>query len=325
MRRARLVQQRRERVLVELRALHRGDVLVEQRHQRPGQAGLGLAALTQEHDVLAREDGVLDGRDDRVLVAHDTREEHPAVRQPRHQVVAQLLLHGARPVAGGTQRAERGGQVAAGRGGRGGVGHRRLPGAEGGGVRAYHPVSADGCGWSGAPGSVRRAGPQWTCGSISGLCRPLGRAGAWSGACSRGGSEATSAAIVARTRDGIAVRGRGQAGEADGARRLALLQVGLGPVDAIGELRRDAPREVLEGVRRRVPRGEHRRRAALDVPLAVPLDGPQVVGGDDARPGTDGRVHDEHRAQSPDRVVRQPVRAALRAGPSRRAATARAG
>ena len=57
-----------------------------------GEAGLGLAALAQEADVLAGQDGVLDRRDDRVVVADDAREDGLLRGQRREQVGAQLLL-----------------------------------------------------------------------------------------------------------------------------------------------------------------------------------------------------------------------------------------
>ena len=50
-------------------------LLVQQVDQRARDPGLGLAALAQEDDVLAGEDGVLDLREDRLLVADDAGEE----------------------------------------------------------------------------------------------------------------------------------------------------------------------------------------------------------------------------------------------------------
>ena len=60
----------------------------------------------RKHDVLAGEDGVLDGRDDGVVVADDAREDRLVRREPAQQVGAQLLLDGPRPVAAGAQLAE---------------------------------------------------------------------------------------------------------------------------------------------------------------------------------------------------------------------------
>ena len=59
-----------------------GHGLIEQVDQGPGEACLGLATLAQQHEVLARQDGVLDGRDDALAVAHDAR-EHRLVRGER--------------------------------------------------------------------------------------------------------------------------------------------------------------------------------------------------------------------------------------------------
>ena len=55
--------------------LDRGKPLVEQPDEQPGHPGLGLPALAQEDQVVAREDGVLDGRDDRIVEADDTRQD----------------------------------------------------------------------------------------------------------------------------------------------------------------------------------------------------------------------------------------------------------
>ena len=47
-----------EGVVVDLAAAHDRRLLVEERHQASDDAGLGLAALAQEDDVLPGEDGV---------------------------------------------------------------------------------------------------------------------------------------------------------------------------------------------------------------------------------------------------------------------------
>ena len=43
--------------------------------------GLGLAALAEEDEVVAGQDRVLDGGDDRILVADDAREDLAAGRR----------------------------------------------------------------------------------------------------------------------------------------------------------------------------------------------------------------------------------------------------
>jgi hypothetical protein len=52
-----------------------GIFLVEEVHQEARHAGLGLAALAQEHDVLPAQHRVLDLGHHGLLVAHDAREE----------------------------------------------------------------------------------------------------------------------------------------------------------------------------------------------------------------------------------------------------------
>ena len=108
--------QRRERVVVDLAACDNWNGVVEQAGKESGEAGLGLAALAQEADVLAGQDGVLDSRDDRVVVADDAGEERLLRGQTGEQVGAHLLLDRAGLPARSAQLAERGGS---GRGGRG--------------------------------------------------------------------------------------------------------------------------------------------------------------------------------------------------------------
>ncbi len=107
---------RRERILVELGPGNVRNRFIEQPHQGARQPSLGLAALAQEHDVLPCKDRVLEGGDDRILVADDAGEHRLLGCEPRHQVGAQLVLHAAWPVPGIAQRAEgrrlRGGEIA---------------------------------------------------------------------------------------------------------------------------------------------------------------------------------------------------------------------
>src|SRR5262245_33687532 len=83
---------RREGIVIDLAAGHRGHLGVEQLDQESRHAGLGLAALAQEDDVLAGQDRVLDLRQDALLVPDDAGEERVARPEPRDQVVSQLLL-----------------------------------------------------------------------------------------------------------------------------------------------------------------------------------------------------------------------------------------
>ena len=86
-----------------------GIVLVEQVDQAARQAGLGLAALAEEDDVLPGEDRVLDLRDDGLVVADDAREELIAPAHPGDQIGAHLFADRAGLVSGVTEFAEGGG------------------------------------------------------------------------------------------------------------------------------------------------------------------------------------------------------------------------
>ena len=84
--------------------------------QRADQPGLALAALAEQHHVVAGEQRPLDLGQHGVVVADDAGEARLAGAQPGQQVVAQLLLDGAVHVAGGAQLAEGAGQVGRGNG-----------------------------------------------------------------------------------------------------------------------------------------------------------------------------------------------------------------
>src|ERR1017187_6127600 len=95
-------------VVVDLAAGDRRDGIVEEGAEASEQAGLGLAALAEEDEVLAGEDGVLELRDDRFLVAEDALEEGVAGGEAAGQVAAQLRAHGPDAVLGATQLADGG-------------------------------------------------------------------------------------------------------------------------------------------------------------------------------------------------------------------------
>jgi hypothetical protein len=101
-------------VVVDLAAGHDRHPLVEQSDQRPDHAGLGLSPLAQQDDVVAGEDGVLDLREDGVLIAHHPLDDGLARRDAGQGVATHLVLDGDRSP---TRRPE----LAQGRGpGRGG-------------------------------------------------------------------------------------------------------------------------------------------------------------------------------------------------------------
>ena len=68
--------------------------------------GLGLAALAEEDDVLAGEDGVFHLGDDGVFIAHDAGEEGAALTHAGHEVAADFLPDGEDAVAGLAELAE---------------------------------------------------------------------------------------------------------------------------------------------------------------------------------------------------------------------------
>ena len=135
-----------QRVLVELGAGdHRGP-LVEQLDQRADQPGLALAALAEQHHVVAGQDRPLDLGQHRVVVADDAGEARLTGAHPGQQVVAQLLLDRAVDVAGGAQLADGAGQVA-------GCWFGHLTDASAGFARSGHPT-----GRPSIPDSAVRAG-----------------------------------------------------------------------------------------------------------------------------------------------------------------------
>ena len=105
---------RSERVVVELPAAHDRQPIVEEADEEARHPRLGLAALAEEHEILAGEDRVLDGRHDGLLVPDDARQDVAPDREAGDQVGAQLLLDGPRPPIGGTELTQGRG---AGRGG----------------------------------------------------------------------------------------------------------------------------------------------------------------------------------------------------------------
>jgi hypothetical protein len=97
------------RVVVDLGSGDHRQPLVEQRGEAADHARLGLAALTEEDHVVAGEECVLELREDGVLVAEHTGEEHLAGGHLGDGVPAELLLHRHRLPTGLAELAERGG------------------------------------------------------------------------------------------------------------------------------------------------------------------------------------------------------------------------
>ena len=94
-------------VVVDLTAGHRRDPLVEQFGQLAQETGLRLAAQAEEEEIVLGEKGVLQLRDDRVLVADDAGEDGLAVALPAHEVAPELFLHRQRPRPGTAESTER--------------------------------------------------------------------------------------------------------------------------------------------------------------------------------------------------------------------------
>ena len=89
---ARVVRDRVVRVVVDLAAGDDRHPLVEQIGERTDHAGLRLAALAEEDDVVAREQRVLELRDDRVLEPEHAGHRRFARRDPGDRVRPDLLL-----------------------------------------------------------------------------------------------------------------------------------------------------------------------------------------------------------------------------------------
>ena len=97
-------------VVVELAAVNDGDALVQQADHGANQAGFGLAALAQQDDVLAGQDGVFQLGDDGLLEADDAGKDWLFGADLGNQVAADFLAHGDGLVAAVAEFAEGGGQ-----------------------------------------------------------------------------------------------------------------------------------------------------------------------------------------------------------------------
>jgi hypothetical protein len=81
-------------VVVDLAARHDGDLLVQKVDELPQDARLALAAQSQEDEVVPRQQGVLDRRDDGLLIPDDARKQRAPLLHPADEVETHLLLHG---------------------------------------------------------------------------------------------------------------------------------------------------------------------------------------------------------------------------------------
>jgi hypothetical protein len=78
-------------VVVDLRAGHHGQPLVEQAHEGPDDPGLGLAAFAEEDHVVPGQEGVLELGDDGLLEAEDPLDKGLAGADAGGGVAAELL------------------------------------------------------------------------------------------------------------------------------------------------------------------------------------------------------------------------------------------
>src|SRR3990170_1577290 len=97
-----------ERVIVKLGVGEVWEPRIQQTDQRPRDPALGLPALTEEDDVLAGQDGVLQLRKNRLVVAQDSRQEGLIRPNRGEEIGAHLLLDAPRAIARGTQLSEGG-------------------------------------------------------------------------------------------------------------------------------------------------------------------------------------------------------------------------
>src|SRR4029077_18647319 len=97
---------RRQRRIVDLAPGDDRHALVEQVRQRAEDARLGLTAQPEEDDVVLREDGIVNGRDDRSFVAVDAGKQRLAAGNGREQVASHLIFDRGDAVTGCAQLAE---------------------------------------------------------------------------------------------------------------------------------------------------------------------------------------------------------------------------
>ncbi len=81
-----------QRVVVQFGPGHHGHVLVQQLHHLPGNAGFGLATQAEQQDVVPRQNGGLQLRNDGFIIAQNAGEDPAAVLQGGNQVVAELVF-----------------------------------------------------------------------------------------------------------------------------------------------------------------------------------------------------------------------------------------
>ncbi len=84
-----------KRIVADFAARHVGQVFIQKPGQHPDDAGLGLAAQTQQDEIVPRQHGVNDLRHHGIFVAHNAREQVLAALQLADQILPQLAFDGA--------------------------------------------------------------------------------------------------------------------------------------------------------------------------------------------------------------------------------------
>ena len=82
----------REWIIVDLAAGHHGYPFVEQRDEGSQQAGLRLASQAQQDEVVLREQGVDELRNDGIVVADDPLEQRRIAPQSPDQVLPDFVF-----------------------------------------------------------------------------------------------------------------------------------------------------------------------------------------------------------------------------------------
>ena len=91
---------RLERIVVDLAAGENGNLLIEQRDELPQDAALGLTAQAEKNEIVARQNGVDELRNDGFLVAHDAGKQRRAVLEQTDEVLAHFVFDGALATSG---------------------------------------------------------------------------------------------------------------------------------------------------------------------------------------------------------------------------------
>src|SRR5690606_39271879 len=104
--RAAVPVERRDLIVVRLRARQYRYLLAEELDQLPEDATVRLPAESEEDEVVTPQDGIHHRGDDRILITHDSREQRLPRLDARDEILTQLELDGSLAVSGGAQSAK---------------------------------------------------------------------------------------------------------------------------------------------------------------------------------------------------------------------------